>query len=160
MENNLIFAPEGTKIKVDAKVLIVTGVHSPLIATVKHINHNDRCSLICDNGQSMDRYVSELKALVEDTTPTVGEVIQSSGDGRGQYDWVKTNVTIFEPKKFVSEIVIAWDEYYIKKKMQDFKAKLSVELRSEFVIVAKEWGDFNTSQAEQRAAEDAAGADL
>jgi len=155
--DNLIFAPEGTKIEVDSKVLVVTGFFSPMIATVKHINHNNRCALVCDNGQSINRYTGELKALTEDPTSTVGEVIQKSGDGSGQYDWVKTVVT---EGKFVAETVIGFDEYTIKKKMQDFKAKLSVELRSEFVEVAKEWGKFNRREAEMRAAEEAAGEDL
>lgn len=157
---NLVFAPKDTKVKVDSKVLVTTGVSNPMIATVKHINHNEMCYLDFEDEQyehSRYRHVGELKPLMEDPTSTVGEVIQQSGDGRGQYDWVKTVVT---EGKFVTEMVIGHDEYAIKKKMQDFKAKLSVELRSEFVEVAKEWGDFNRNEAEKRAAEEAAGEDL
>lgn len=159
--DNLIFDPNG-QIKVDSKVLIVTGLSncSVLVATVKHINQNERCSLVCDNGQSMDRYVNELKLLTEDKTPTVGEIIQQSGDGSKQYDWVKTVVTTYEPKKTEMEQVISFDEYKIKKKMQDYKAKLSIQQRTEFNELMREWGEFNTREAESRAAEEAAGEDL
>lgn len=161
MENdNLILAPKDTVIKVDSKVLITTGVGQPLVATVKHINSNNRCSLVAENGQSMDRYTMELKPLTEDKTPIVGEIIQQSGDGSKQYDWVKTIVTHYEPKKIEMEQVISFDEYNVKKKMQEYKAKLSIQQRTEFNEVMREWGEFNTREAESRAAEEAAGEDL
>jgi hypothetical protein len=161
MENMLILAPKDTKITVDSKVLIVTGLHYPRVATVKHIQeHSDRCTLIADNDEEYYRYVNELKPLMLDKTPVLGVVIEKSGDGSRQYDWVKTTETIFEPKEMVLEKIISFEEYDIKTRMQEFKRRMSVEDRTTFVKLFDDWGKFNTNEAESRAAEDAAGEDL
>ena len=146
MKNNLILAPKGAKIVVDSLVLVTTGVNFPIVATVKAINSNERCSLTADyNGYSIDRYISELEPLVEDTTPTVDVVLQRSGDGSKQYDWVKTVLT---EGKFVAEIVLPAKEYAIKKKIQDFKATLSVKDRSEFNVIIEELVEFTKNETE------------